>query len=93
MNENLGKLVTDLQHTADAVAGSVKEKLEAVVGEETVKKVTDILNTDVGVIAQESAEQAGTVLADMQDKATDALENVLHRDLDGDGDIGGTPKA
>ncbi|MFZ4666213.1 MAG: hypothetical protein ACOYME_07290 [Prochlorotrichaceae cyanobacterium] len=93
MNENLGKLVTDLQGTVDAVAGSVKEKLEAVVGEETVKKVTDILNTDVGVVAKDSVEQAGTVLADMQDKATDALENALKRDLDGDGDIGGTPKA
>ena len=82
MNENLGGLVSGLQKQAEAAAASVKEKLEAVVGEENVAKVVDVLNTDVGAIAQDSVE-----------RATDALENLTHKDLDGDGDIGGKPQA
>lgn len=81
MSENLSGFVSGLQQQAEAAIASVKDKLEDVVGEETVAKVADVLNTDVGVIAQDSVE-----------RATDALENLTHRDLDGDGDIGGKPQ-
>jgi predicted transcriptional regulator len=93
MNENLSGLVSGLQQKADAVAASVKEQLENVVGEETVAKVADVLNTDVGAMAQESVEQAETALGDLKDKATDALEKLTHKDLDGDGDIAGQPQS
>jgi pyridoxal biosynthesis lyase PdxS len=44
-------------------------------------KVSDVLNTDVGAIAKDSAG-----------KAVDALESLTGRDIDGDGDVAGKPK-
>jgi len=82
MNENLSGFVSGLQKQAEAAVAAVTEKLEDVVGEENVAKVAGVLNTDVGVIAQDTVG-----------RATDALENLTHQDLDGDGDIGGKAPA
>ncbi|WP_055077049.1 hypothetical protein [Pseudanabaena sp. 'Roaring Creek'] len=76
-----GGFVSGLQQKAGEVAEGIKDKVEGVVGEENLKKVTDVLNTDVGAVAKDSAG-----------KAIDALETVTGRDIDGDGDIGGKPK-
>ncbi len=78
----IGEFVSGLQQKAGEVAEGIKEKAEGAIGEENVKKVTDVLNTDVGVMAKDSAG-----------KAVDALENLTGRDIDGDGDIGGKPQA
>ncbi len=78
----LGGFVSGLQQKAGEVAEGIKEKAQDVVGEENAKKVSDVLNTDVGAIAKDSAG-----------KAVDALEKLTGRDIDGDGDIGGEPKA
>lgn len=77
-NSGLGGFVSGLQQKAGELADGLKEKVEGVVGEENVKKVTDVLNTDVGAVAKDSAG-----------KAVDALESLTGRDIDGDGDIGG----
>ncbi|PZV19541.1 MAG: hypothetical protein DCF20_00565 [Pseudanabaena sp.] len=81
----LGGFVSGLQQKAGEVAEGIKDKAEEIkgkvegaIGEENVKKVSDVLNTDVGAIAKDSAG-----------KAVDALENLTGRDIDGDGDIGG----
>ncbi|NUN65629.1 hypothetical protein HCU40_12915 [Pseudanabaena biceps] len=74
----LGGFVSGLQQKASEIAQGITDQVENVVGEENLKKVTDVLNTDVGVAAKNSAG-----------KAVDAVENVTGRDLDGDGDIGG----
>jgi hypothetical protein len=74
----LGGFVSGLQQKAGEVAEGIKGKVEGAIGEENVKKVSDVLNTDVGAIAKDSAG-----------KAVDALENLTGRDIDGDGDIGG----
>ncbi|ELS30795.1 MULTISPECIES: hypothetical protein [Pseudanabaena] len=76
-----GGFVSGLQQKAGEVAEGIKDKVEGVVGEENLKKVTDVLNTDVGAVAKDSAG-----------KAIDALETATGRDIDGDGDIGGKPK-
>jgi len=73
--------VSNVQKQAGEIAENIKDKVEDIVGEEKVKKATDFLNTDVGVIARDSSG-----------KAMDAVENVAGRDLDNDGDIGGKPK-
>ncbi|WP_103666640.1 hypothetical protein [Pseudanabaena sp. BC1403] len=78
----IGGFVSGLQQKAGEVAEGLKDKAEGVIGEENVKKVSDVLNTDVGVMAKDSAG-----------KAVDALENLTGRDIDGDGDIGGKPQA
>jgi hypothetical protein len=78
----LGGFVSGLQQKAGEVAEGLKEKAEGVVGADNVKKVTDTLNMDVGVMAKDSAG-----------KAVDALESMTGRDIDGDGDIGGKPQA
>jgi hypothetical protein len=78
----LGGFVSGLQQKAGEVAEGLKEKAEGVVGADNVKKVTDTLNMDVGVMAKDSAG-----------KAVDALENLTGRDIDGDGDVGGKPQA
>jgi hypothetical protein len=77
-NSGLGGFVSGLQQKAGELADGIKGKVEGVVGEENVKKVTDVLNTDVGAVAKDSAN-----------KAVDALESLTGRDIDGDGDIGG----
>lgn len=74
----LGGFVSGLQQKAGEIAQGISDKVEDVVGEENFKKVTDVLNTDVGVIAKDSAG-----------KAVDAAENLTGRDLDGDGSVGG----
>jgi len=74
-NSGLGGFVSGLQQKVGEVAEGLKEKAEGVIGEENVKKVSDVLNTDVGVMAKDSAG-----------KAVDALENLTGRDIDGDGD-------
>jgi len=81
-NSGLGGFVSGLQQKAGELAEDLKKKVEGVVGEENVKKVTDVLNTDVGAMAKDSAG-----------KAVDAVENMTGRDIDGDGDIGGNPKS
>lgn len=81
-NSGLGGFVSGLQQKAGEVAEGLKEKAEGAIGEENVKKVSDVLNTDVGAMAKDSAG-----------KAVDALENLTGRDIDGDGDIGGKPQA
>jgi hypothetical protein len=78
----LGGFVSGLQQKAGEIAGGLKDKVETVVGEENIKKATDVLNTDIGAIAKDSAG-----------KAIDALEIATGRDIDGDGDIGGKPQA
>jgi hypothetical protein len=70
----------DLQKKAGEVAEGLKDKVEDIVGEENVKKVSDALNTDVGAVAKDSAG-----------KAVDALENLTGQDIDRDGDVGGKP--
>lgn len=77
-NSGLGGFVSGLQQKAGEIAEGIKEQAEKVVGEENVKKVTDVLGTDVGAMAQDSTG-----------KAIDALETATGRDIDGDGDIGG----
>jgi len=88
----IGGFVSGLQQKASEMGGAIKDKagevgeaikdkVEGVVGEENLKKVTDTLNTDVGVLAKEGAG-----------KAMDAVESLVGKDLDGDGDIGGKPK-
>ncbi len=77
----IGGFVSGLQQKAGEMGGAIKDKIEGVVGEENLKKVTDTLNTDVGVLAKEGAG-----------KAMDAIESLVGKDLDGDGDIGGKPK-
>lgn len=77
-NSGIGGFVSGLQQKAGELADGIKEKVEGVVGEENVKKVTNVLNTDVGAVAKDSAN-----------KAVDALESLTGRDIDGDGDIGG----
>ena len=81
-NSGLGGFMSGLQQKAGELADGLKDKVEGVVGEENMKKVTDTLNVDVGVMAKDSAG-----------KALDALETATGQDLDGDGDIGGKPKA
>jgi hypothetical protein len=81
-NSGLGGFVSGLQQKAGEVAEGLKEKAEGAIGEENVKKVSDVLNTDVGAMAKDSAG-----------KAVDALENLTGRDIDGDGDVGGKPQA
>ena len=76
------KILGDLQKKAGEVAEGLKDKVEGVVGEENVKKVSDALNTDVGAMAKDSAG-----------KAVDAVENLTGIDIDRDGDVGGKPKA
>jgi S-ribosylhomocysteine lyase LuxS involved in autoinducer biosynthesis len=61
-----------LQQKAGEVAEGLKDKVEDMVGEENVKKVTDVLNTDVGSAAKNAL-----------DKAEDAVEKVTGIDLDG----------
>ncbi|MBD2187162.1 hypothetical protein [Pseudanabaena mucicola] len=73
----LGGFVSDLQEKAGEVAENVKGKVEDVVGKENVQKVSDVLNTDVGAIAKDSAS-----------KAVHGLENLTGRDIDGDGKVG-----
>ena len=65
-------------HCHPKIIQALKDQAEKVVGEENVKKVTDVLGTDVGAIAKDSTG-----------KAIDALETATGRDIDGDGDIGG----
>jgi hypothetical protein len=77
-NSGLGGFVSGLQQKASDLADGLKEKVEGVVGEENLKKVTDVLNTDVGAVAKDSTG-----------KAVDALESLTGRDIDGDGDVGG----
>jgi hypothetical protein len=77
-NAGLGGFVSGLQQKAGEIAEGFKVQAEKVVGEENVKKVTDVLGTDVGAIAKDSSS-----------KAIDALETATGRDIDGDGDIGG----
>jgi uncharacterized protein YqeY len=77
-NSGLGGFVSGLQQKAGEIAEGIKEQAEKVVGEENVKKVTDVLGTDVGAAAK-----------DATGKAIDALETATGRDIDGDGDIGG----
>ncbi len=77
-----GGFISNVQKQAGELAENIKDKVEDIVGEEKVKKATDFLNTDVGVIARDSSG-----------KAIDAVENVAGRDLDRDGDIGGKPQA
>jgi len=77
-----GGFVSNVQKQAGELAENIKDKVEDIVGEEKVKKATDFLNTDVGVIARDSSG-----------KAIDAVENVAGRDLDRDSDIGGKPQA
>ncbi|MCY7331961.1 MAG: hypothetical protein LH649_04735 [Pseudanabaena sp. CAN_BIN31] len=77
----LGGFVSGLQQKTGEVAEGIKEKAQDVIGEENSKKVSDVLNTDVGAIARDSAG-----------KAVDGLEKLTGRDIDGDGDIGGKPK-
>jgi hypothetical protein len=77
-NLGLGGFVSGLQQKAGEIAEGLKDQAEKVVGEENVKKVTDVLGTDVGEIAKDSTG-----------KAIDALETATGRDIDGDGDIGG----
>lgn len=36
---------------------------------------------------------AEIALGDLKEKATDALEKLTHKDLDGDGDIAGQPQS
>ncbi|OIP75556.1 MAG: hypothetical protein AUK48_07280 [Oscillatoriales cyanobacterium CG2_30_44_21] len=74
----LGGFVSGLQQKAGEIAQGISDKVEDVVGEENFKKVTDVLNTDVGAVAKDSAS-----------KAVDAAENLIGRDLDGDGTVGG----
>ncbi|PZU95123.1 MAG: hypothetical protein DCE90_13635 [Pseudanabaena sp.] len=74
----LGGFVSGLQQKASEIAQGISDKVEDVVGEENLKKVTDVLNTDVGAVAKDSAG-----------KAVDAVENLTGRDLDGDGSVGG----
>jgi hypothetical protein len=81
-NSGLGGFVSGLQQKAGEVAEGLKEKAEGAIGEENVKKVSDVLNTDVGAMAKDSAG-----------KAVDALESMTGRDIDGDGDVGGKPQA
>jgi hypothetical protein len=76
-NSGLGGFVSGLQQKASELSEGLKDQVEKVVGEENVKKVTDVLNTDVGAIAKDSTG-----------KAIDALESATGRDIDGDGDIG-----
>ena len=78
----LGGFVSGLQQKAGEIAEAVKDKVEDVVGEENLKKATDVLHTDVGAIAKDSAG-----------KAVDALETATGKDIDNDGDIGGKPSA
>ncbi|PZO44584.1 MAG: hypothetical protein DCF19_02225 [Pseudanabaena frigida] len=82
LQQKAGEVAEGIKEKAGEAAEGIKEKAEGVVGEENVKKVTDVLNTDVGAIAKDSAG-----------KAVDALESLTGRDIDGDGDIGGKPKA
>ncbi|OYQ62719.1 hypothetical protein B9G53_20605 [Pseudanabaena sp. SR411] len=77
----IGGFVSGLQQKAGEVAEGIKDKVEGAIGEENAKKVSDVLNTDVGAIAKDSAG-----------KAVDALENLTGRDIDGDGDVAGKPK-
>ncbi len=77
-NSGLGGFVSGLQQKAEEIAEGIKEQAEKVVGEENVKKVADVLSTDVGAVVQ-----------DATGKAIDALETATGRDIDGDGDIGG----
>ncbi len=76
----LGGLISGLQQKAGEIAEGVKDKIENIVGEETVKKVTETLNTDVGELAKDTAN-----------KAIDAVENLVGKDLNRDGTIGGKP--
>ena len=78
----IGGFVSGLQQKAGEVAEGIKDKVEGAIGEENVKKVSDVLNTDVGAIAKDSTG-----------KAVDTLENLTGHDIDGDGDIAGKPKA
>lgn len=81
-NSGLGGFVSGLQQKASELSEGLKDQVEKVVGEENLKKVTDVLNTDVGAIAKDSTG-----------KAIDALETATGRDIDGDGDIGGKPQS
>ena len=74
----IGGFVGDLQKKAGEIAETVKDKVEDVVGAENVAKVSNVMNTDVGAIAKDTAG-----------KAVDALENLTGRDIDGDGKVGG----
>lgn len=74
----LGGFVSGLQQKAGEIAQGISDKVEDVVGEENFKKVSDVLNTDVGAVAKDSAN-----------KAVDAAENLTGRDLNGDGSVGG----
>ncbi|MCS6958880.1 MAG: hypothetical protein RMK91_02385 [Pseudanabaenaceae cyanobacterium SKYGB_i_bin29] len=78
----LGGLISGLQQKASEIAEGVKDKIESVVGEETVKKVTETLNTDVGELAKDAAG-----------KTIDAVENLVGKDLNRDSTIGGKPAA
>lgn len=80
-NSGLGGFVSGLQQKAGEIVEGIKDKVEDIVGEENFKKASDVLNTDVGDMAKDSAG-----------KAVDAVENVAGRDIDGDGDINGKPK-
>ncbi|NJK35868.1 MAG: hypothetical protein HC919_13545 [Oscillatoriales cyanobacterium SM2_2_1] len=77
----LGELLENVKEGAAKVTDAVKDKVENVVGEENLKKVTDVLTTDVGELAKDTASSA-----------VDALENLTGKDINQDGTVGGKPK-
>jgi hypothetical protein len=77
----LGGILENVKEGAAKLGDAIKDKVEGVVGEENLKKATDVLNTDVGAMAKDTAESA-----------VNALENLTGRDLDGDGTVGSQPK-
>jgi ubiquinone biosynthesis protein UbiJ len=76
LQQKAGEFAEGLKDKLDDVAEVITDKVEDVVGEENLKKVTDVLNTDVGVIARDAVDKTGDVLGDLKEKAEDAFEKV-----------------
>ncbi|CAN1210281.1 CsbD family protein [Tumidithrix helvetica PCC 7403] len=78
--EGLSGFVSGLQQKAGEFAEGIKDKVEDVVGEENLKKVTDVLNTDVGEIAKDAVDKTGDALGDLKEKAEDVFEKVTGKE-------------
>jgi ElaB/YqjD/DUF883 family membrane-anchored ribosome-binding protein len=70
--DKASEVAESVKHKAGEVGESLKDKAEDLIGEENVQKVSNVLNTDVGVIAKNTL-----------DKAEDGVEKVTGIDLDG----------
>jgi len=70
--DKAGDVTESVKQKAGEVGESLKDKAEDLIGEENMQKVSDVLNTDVGVIAKNTI-----------DKTEDEVEKVTGIDLDG----------